>query len=135
LEHLPDPEAALRHALDLLAPGGVFLATVPAFLSLWTRHDDLNHHYTRYTKRSFADVANAANMRVDEARYFFRWTAAGKLATRVIEALIPGAPKAPTVPPAPLNSVLYSLSRLEERMLGGLPVPFGTSLLVVGGKR
>jgi 2-polyprenyl-3-methyl-5-hydroxy-6-metoxy-1,4-benzoquinol methylase len=132
LEHLPDPEAALRHALALLEPGGVFVATVPAFMAFWTRHDDLNHHSTRYTKRSFGALATAADMRVDEARYFFRWTAAGKLAARVAEALVPGAPVAPTVPPGPLNRVLYGLSRIEERLIGGLPVPFGTSLLVVG---
>jgi 2-polyprenyl-3-methyl-5-hydroxy-6-metoxy-1,4-benzoquinol methylase len=135
LEHLPDPEAALRHALNLLEPGGVFLATVPAFMALWTRHDDLNHHYTRYTKSSFETLAAAAGMRIDEARYFFRWTVAAKLATRLVEALVPGAPASPVVPPEPVNRALYALSRLEERLVGGLPAPFGTSLLVVGGKQ
>jgi 2-polyprenyl-3-methyl-5-hydroxy-6-metoxy-1,4-benzoquinol methylase len=132
LEHLAEPEAALRHALSLLEPGGVFVATVPAFMALWTRHDDLNHHFTRYTTRSFGALAAAAGMRVDEMRYFFRWTAAAKLATRVVEAIVPGEPRPPTVPPAPINRALYALSRIEERLLGGLPVPFGTSLLVVG---
>jgi SAM-dependent methyltransferase len=134
LEHLAAPEAALRHALDLLEPGGVFIATVPAFMALWTRHDDLNHHYRRYSKRSFGALAAAADLRIDEARYFFRWTVAAKLATRLVEALVPGAPASPTVPPAPLNRALYLLSRLEERLIGRLPVPFGTSLLVVGGR-
>jgi hypothetical protein len=103
-------------------------------MSLWTQHDDLNHHYTRYTKRSFGALAAAAGMRIDEARYFFHWTVFGKLATRLVEAIKRGAPVPAAVPPAPLNRVLYSLSRLEARLVGGLPVPFGTSLLVVGGK-
>jgi 2-polyprenyl-3-methyl-5-hydroxy-6-metoxy-1,4-benzoquinol methylase len=135
LEHLPDPAAALRHALGLLEPDGVFLATVPAFTALWTRHDDLNHHYTRYDKASFARLAAKAGLRIDEARYFFHWTAAGKIATRIKEALIPGAPASPTVPPAPVNGALYALSRMEARLLGRLPVPFGSSLLAVGGRR
>lgn len=134
LEHLPDPASALRHALSLLAPDGVFLATVPAFMALWTRHDDLNHHYTRYDQRSFRALAAKAGLRVDEARYFFRWTAAAKLATRLAEAVIPGAPKSPRVPPAPINRALYALSRLEEKLLGRLPLPLGSSLLVVGGR-
>ena len=133
LEHLPDPAAALRHALSLLEPAGVFLATVPAFMSLWTRHDDLNHHYTRYDKQSFARLAADAGLRVDEARYFFHWTAAAKLATRVKEALVPGEPATPAVPPGPVNRALYTVSRLEERLLGAVPVPFGSSLLAVGG--
>jgi 2-polyprenyl-3-methyl-5-hydroxy-6-metoxy-1,4-benzoquinol methylase len=133
LEHLPEPAAALRHALSLLEPGGVFLATVPAFMSLWTRHDDLNHHHTRYDKASFRALAAKAGLRIDRSRYFFHWTAAAKIATRVKEALVPGAPASPSVPPAPLNLALYGLSRLEERLLGGVPLPFGSSLLVVGG--
>jgi 2-polyprenyl-3-methyl-5-hydroxy-6-metoxy-1,4-benzoquinol methylase len=133
LEHLPDPAASLRHALSLLEPGGVFLATVPAFMSLWTRHDDLNHHFTRYDMASFRALAADAGLRVDEARYFFSWTAAAKVVTRIKEALIPGEPASPSVPPAPLNRALYGLSRLEERLLGRVPLPFGSSLLVVGG--
>jgi SAM-dependent methyltransferase len=132
-EHLDDPLAALRHALALLEPNGVFVATVPAFLSLWTRHDDLNEHRTRYTKRTFETLADRAGLRIDEIRYLFGWTAAAKVATRVVESIIPGAPKSPSVPPASINGALYMLSRLEERMLGGL-LPVGSSLLVAGGK-
>jgi 2-polyprenyl-3-methyl-5-hydroxy-6-metoxy-1,4-benzoquinol methylase len=135
LEHLPDPAAALRHALTLLAPDGVFLATVPAFMALWTRHDDLNDHYTRYDKRSFRALADIAGLRIDEARYFFHWTAAAKLGTRLVEAIVPGVPASPTVPPEPINAALYALSRLEQRVADVLPLPFGSSLLVVGGRR
>jgi SAM-dependent methyltransferase len=133
LEHLTDPAASLRHALSVLEPGGVFLATVPAFMALWTRHDDLNHHYTRYDKETFGALAVEAGLRVDESRYFFHWTAAAKIGTRLKEALIPGDPASPSVPPEPVNRALYVLSRLEERVLGAIPVPFGSSLLVVGG--
>jgi len=134
LEHLPDPVAALRHALSLLEPDGVFLATVPAFMSLWTRHDELNHHYTRYTTSSFGALASAAGLRIAEERYFFRWTAAAKVATRMKEWAVPGEPRAPTVPPAPINGALYALSRAEEAEFGKVPLPFGSSLLVVGGR-
>jgi SAM-dependent methyltransferase len=134
LEHLPDPTASLRHAMSLLEPDGVFLATVPAFMALWTRHDDLNHHYTRYDETSFRRLAAAGGLRVDESRYFFHWTALAKIATRLKEALIPGAPASPEVPPAPINRTLYALSRMEERLLGSASLPFGSSLLVVGGR-
>jgi len=135
LEHLPDPEAALQQAMLLLAPEGVLLLTVPAFMSLWTRHDDLNHHYTRYTRRTLGALACAAGMQVREMRYFFRWLVPAKLVTRLIEALVPGAPAPPTLPPQPINQALYAISRLEERLLARVPVPFGTSLLAVGRRR
>ena len=132
LEHLDDPVAALRHALTLLEPGGVFVATVPAFMALWTRHDELNHHFTRYDKRSFDALADAAGLEIEEARYFFRWTAAAKLLARVKEALVFAEPTLPAVPPHPLNRALYGISRLEEAMFRRVPIPFGSSLLVVG---
>jgi 2-polyprenyl-3-methyl-5-hydroxy-6-metoxy-1,4-benzoquinol methylase len=132
LEHLEDPVGALRHALALLEPNGVFVATVPAFMALWTQHDELNHHFTRYDKRSFAALAQAAGLDVVEARYFFRWTAAAKLVARAREALLPTTPALPRVPASPINRALYLISRLEEALLGGVPLPFGSSLLVVG---
>ncbi|MEO7455980.1 MAG: class I SAM-dependent methyltransferase, partial [Gemmatimonadaceae bacterium] len=132
LEHLPEPAAALCHAISLLEPDGVFVATVPAFMALWTRHDDLNHHFTRYDRASMDALARAAGLEIVEARYFFRWTAAAKLLTRLAERLTPGAPRAPSVPPAPVNGALYALSRAEELTVGRLPIPFGSSLLVVG---
>lgn len=132
LEHLPDPVTALSHALSLLTPDGVFLATVPAFMALWTRHDELNHHYTRYTTKTFGDLARAAGLRIDEERYFFRWTALAKVGTRIAEWAIPGQPATPAVPAAMVNDALYTMSRVEERVLGRVPLPFGSSLLVVG---
>jgi SAM-dependent methyltransferase len=87
LEHLADPVGALRHALSLLEPGGTFVATVPAFRALWTGHDDLNHHLTRYTRRSFRALARAAGLRIDRERYFFHWTCPVKLLVRLKEAV------------------------------------------------
>ena len=51
LEHLPDPLPPLRRALALVGDRGVLVATVPAFRSLWTSHDDINEHFERYTKQ------------------------------------------------------------------------------------
>jgi SAM-dependent methyltransferase len=134
LEHLRDPVEALRHALALLRPGGRVLVTVPAFRLLWTNHDVLNRHYTRYTRASFARVARAAGLRIDGSRYLFHWLFPAKLGQRLLEAVWPRPPAPPRVPPAWINRVLYLGSRAEQIVLGGLPMPFGTSLLVIGGK-
>ena len=62
LEHLADPAAALRRALALLAPAGRLLVTVPAFNALWTNHDLVNEHVTRYTRRTFRELARQAGL-------------------------------------------------------------------------
>ena len=42
VEHLPDAEAGLRRAAELLNDDGLLIVTVPAFNALWTAHDDFN---------------------------------------------------------------------------------------------
>jgi SAM-dependent methyltransferase len=134
LEHLEEPEAALRHALTLLEPDGVLLVTVPAFNLLWTNHDVLNAHFTRYTRRSFGNLARQAGLRIESSRYFFQWVFPAKLAARAGERLLQLQPKPPAVPPRWINEILYGLSRLEERLVGFLPWPFGSSLMILGSK-
>lgn len=133
LEHIKDPVAALMRALSLLTPTGTFIATVPAFPRLWTNHDVINEHITRFDKKSFGDVACAARLRVDTARYFFHWTYPVKRLLHFVEPLMRLTPAPPRVPAAMLNSVLYTLSRLEQHVLGHVSLPFGSSLLIVGG--
>jgi SAM-dependent methyltransferase len=137
LEHLPEPGAALAYAHELLEPGGTLFVTVPAFPLLWTRHDVLNRHYTRYTRRTLQRLTGDAGFEVQVSRYFYHWMFPAKIATRLLEAVRPSAaPTPPRVPPSWLNRFLYFLSRAEQRALRALPLslPFGSSLLVVARK-
>jgi 2-polyprenyl-3-methyl-5-hydroxy-6-metoxy-1,4-benzoquinol methylase len=132
LEHLDRPAEALSHALSLLSPSGSLVITVPAFRSLWTSWDVMNQHVTRYTKSSFRALARQVGFRVDRCEYFFHWTFPIRFAQRVLESVVPrrSAPL-PAMPPRPVNALLYGLSRAEW----GFKLPFGTSLLVVGGRQ
>ena len=132
LEHLDAPEEALRHAVSLLRAGGMIVATVPAFRLLWTNHDRLNEHRTRFTKRSFCLVAAAAGMEIMEMRYFFNWLFAAKLAARMAESILPREPRTPRIPSSAINGFLYQASRAEEILTRRLRVPFGGSLLAIG---
>jgi 2-polyprenyl-3-methyl-5-hydroxy-6-metoxy-1,4-benzoquinol methylase len=134
LEHLEDAVAALRRVLELLEPGGTFVATVPAFMALWTNHDVLNHHYVRYTKKSFREVAAQAGLHIRKQEYLYYWTCPAKLAIRLRERLFHLEPKPAEVPPAIVNELLFHLSRIEQKIVTPLSLPFGSSLLVVGGK-
>jgi hypothetical protein len=51
---------------------------------------------------------------------------------RLGEAVLHPRPAAPRIPPSRINEWLYRLSRLEQRLLTPLGLPFGSSLLVVG---
>lgn len=135
LEHLTKPDEALRHAMSLLRDDGLILITVPAFRALWTSHDDFNHHQTRYTKRTFFQLAKACGLEIHETHYFFHWTCAVKLLLRLKERIFPSQPRPAHVPPEFLNRLCLQLCWAEQLTLGRLPVPFGSSLLIVGRRQ
>jgi SAM-dependent methyltransferase len=132
IEHLDDPATALRRAVSMLEPTGVILLTVPAFRALWTTHDDVNQHRTRYTQRSMRELARRSGMQIGRMHYFFHWTAPVKLAQRLVEGILRSDRSPAAIPPRPINAALYALTRAEHRLLGRLRLPFGSSLLVLG---
>jgi len=134
LEHLEDSLGALRRVENLLKPGGKLVATVPAFMVLWTNHDVLNHHRTRYTRAALRAITLETGLRIDEERYLYHWTCPVKLGVRMVERLLRSEPKPARVPVRWLNEALYRVSRFEQRTVTRLPMPFGSSLLIVATK-
>jgi SAM-dependent methyltransferase len=51
IEHVKEDGLAASELMRVCASGGSVLATVPAFMSLWSEHDLINHHFKRYVKR------------------------------------------------------------------------------------
>ncbi|HET7040948.1 MAG TPA: class I SAM-dependent methyltransferase [Gemmatimonadales bacterium] len=131
LEHLDRPDAALRRAAELLAPGGRVLVSVPAFPALWTRHDVLNHHRLRYTRGSLTALARGAGLRVEWSRYLFFSVALGKVAVRLAETIGAGRPRPPRVPPAPLNALARAVASVDLAVGRRIPLPLGSSLVAV----
>ena len=132
LEHMPDAPGALRHAKTLLNPNGILIATVPAFNSLWTSHDDLNHHEIRYTKKTFCPIVSESGFDLLESRYLYHWTCPVKLAIRLKESILGANPKSPTVPASFVNQVCFGLSKIEQATISRWGMPFGSSLMVIG---
>ncbi|MEO5826048.1 MAG: class I SAM-dependent methyltransferase [Gemmatimonadales bacterium] len=132
LEHLADPVAALRLARSLLAPGGSLVITVPALPALWTSHDDLNHHFRRYTRDSLDHELRDAGLGIVSARYFFHALGLAKLGVRAFERSREAAPRLPQVPPRFVNAIARAYSMFEYRVTA----PFarllpGSSLMAV----
>jgi SAM-dependent methyltransferase len=70
LEHLDDDAAALKEWRRALSPGGWLVATVPAYRSLWSRHDDVNGHRRRYRRSRLQALLRAAGFATVRMSYF-----------------------------------------------------------------
>jgi len=131
IEHLDDPDAFLRQVRRVAAPGAWFVVTVPAFRALWTAHDDLNAHITRFTRAELGALLSAHGFEVRHARYFFVLLAAVKLAVRGVERILGARPRTPQVPAAPINAALRLVCAAEQAVLGRHALWFGSSLLMI----
>jgi SAM-dependent methyltransferase len=56
LEHIEDDTAAAEWIINHLKPGGLLVATVPAYQWFFSHHDKVNHHFRRYSASRFAKL-------------------------------------------------------------------------------
>lgn len=135
LEHMERPLPALRRAREIMSPGGVLLVTVPAFQALWTRHDDINQHCTRYTRAGLTALVGKAGFETVKSRYFFHWLTLPKWILGRLERRFGTRVDQARLPNAALNALLYTVTRAEQAVsgpFGGFP---GSSLLLVAAPR
>lgn len=56
IEHIEDDSAFVAKIATVVKPGGLFIATVPAHMWLWSNEDERAGHFCRYTKQSFVEL-------------------------------------------------------------------------------
>ena len=131
LEHIENDVEALQHVRRCLAPDGVLVITVPAFSWLWTYHDDINHHFRRYTSKSLNRSVGAAGLSMNVSRYFYSWLIPLKLIVQWKEKLLGVSKATPKIPGKQMNRLFEGIARLEQNLTRRLPVPAGSSLFAV----
>ncbi len=132
LEHMKDDGSALREWKRLLKKGGRMIVFVPAFPFLWSRHDEVNHHFRRYSRSQLKGALLDAGFSVKRVSFWncilFFPAALVRIAQRVLrwqgrESSDQLQPVNPVV-----NSLLVLLVKSENRIMEAADLPFGVSL-------
>ncbi len=135
IEHTPDDRVTLRELRRVCKPGGWLLVTVPAYQALWSRHDDANHHYRRYSRVGLRLAALATGWRVERVTSFNTLLLAPAAAVRLAQRRFRrNAEYKPDLRIGPdwLNGALEQPLALEARWLSrGGTLPAGLSLLAM----
>lgn len=134
IEHLDDERPCLEAAHRALAPGGVLIVTVPAYMFLWGPADELNHHKRRYTATRLRHVIEPA-FDVEHLTYFntllFGLVVAGRMGEIVLRRAGDDTAK---LPPSPVNRMLKQIFSAEAGVVPRHRLPFGVSILCVARK-
>lgn len=88
IEHVEDDQLAVDEMLRVAKPSGLVSVTVPAFMFLWSTHDEVNHHYRRYTMANLTQLFPKSNALVFKSyfNFFLFFPIAG---FRLLSKLIP----------------------------------------------
>ncbi len=133
LEHIERPVEALRSVRGALAPGGQLIVTVPAFPFLWSKHDEANHHFRRYTLRSLTGELSAAGFQVAFHTHYNIALFPPIAAVRLLRKLLPGeeSDNEGSLNSGLANTILTRTFSAEGHLVSRVRFPFGVSLLVI----
>jgi SAM-dependent methyltransferase len=135
IEHTPEDHPALAELLRVCRPGGFMLVTVPAYPSLWSLHDEANHHFRRYSRRSLREALVGAGWGLCRISSFNSLLLAPAAVVRLSQRRRGGTNGYTNdleVGPAWLNTALEQPLRAEASWLArGHTLPAGLSLIAV----
>lgn len=126
IEHV-DPDALLGTARRLVRPDGRLLLSAPAFPSLWSAMDELAGHRCRYRLSMLRRELARNGWRLAGHTHYQCLLFPAMLLSRKLSGGTPASLE--RSPPAWLDHLLGTVNRLETALLGGLPLPFGSSLI------
>lgn len=132
LEHIEDDARALQSITRVLKPGGVLIATVPAFGFLWGSQDNISHHVRRYSRDEFLSLTTTTTLH-RETFFFFNFILFFPvlLVRSILKSLGKDQVKENNINTGTLNVFLTKLFELDIAIARRIPIPFGVSMLTV----
>jgi SAM-dependent methyltransferase len=137
IEHVSDDQLFVGELARVIAPGGSLAVHVPAWPSLWSRHDEVLEHKRRYTRASLRALLAGSGLTLD----FLGWTNftifAPTVALRWTRRKISQEPTSAdlgVVPPA-INTILRGIYRIEAALAATTGLPVGVSLAAIATRR
>lgn len=139
LQCVQDDVSALREMARVVRPGGMVVLTLAALDVLSGDHGEVWGEVRRYTPARARVLVEQAGLRVERVQFMFATLLPLMLAVRTMQRVSRPFRRVRDdsdirVPLAPINQALVYLVRGEAAVARYVPVPIGSSLLVVARK-
>jgi len=135
LEHIEDDSGALNNVASQLNFNGMLLITVPAYMFLWSAHDEIHHHHRRYTRKRLEDIIVKSGLKIKYSTYFNTLLFPIVYSVRLVGKLVNKNQASDANMPSPIvNQLLQYIVQLENLILKLITLPFGVSILVIAEK-
>jgi ubiquinone/menaquinone biosynthesis C-methylase UbiE len=138
-EHFQDDVQAMAEVYRVLSPGGLLIVTVPAFMALWSPHDEAYHHFRRYRRAQLRGRLQSVGFDCRRMSYSSMLAFLPVLLMRRMRSLLSSSSEEASsdfsVPmPRPLEWLADGLTRAEIAVEKRIDLPFGVSLYGVMSK-
>lgn len=141
IEHVQDDQQGVQELKRVTKPDGNVIVTVPAFMFLWSQHDEVNHHFRRYTAPRLRQLFISSG-RIAYISYFNALLFPPIALFRIISRFLPrksvdgDQSDFAVVNGKIINSLLYAVFYVEHLFIKiGARFPVGISLALVWKKR
>ena len=139
LQSVPDDLGALKEMARILKPGGYAVLNVSALELLRADHAEVWNELHRYTPATAGRLVGDAGLQVVRISFLFASVFPLMLGVRMWQKLLrpfrePQGDSELHVPPEPINAALTWLVEREAALSRRLPMPIGSSLLIVARK-
>lgn len=139
IEHVEEDQLGVDEMKRVCKSDGHVFVTVPAFMSLWSDHDVINHHFRRYIHPQLEGIFSD-NGKIIYSSYFNTLLFLPILLARKVSNLFSSDKKEAEsdfekFKPGFLNSILYRFFLIENWFTSrSIKFPFGVSLLLIWKK-
>lgn len=132
IEHVSDPVKLIKGLSEYLNEEGIFIIFCPAFMFLWSWHDEVNRHKKRYTACELLNIARDAGLKNIFCSYWNITLFIPALIIRNLKNFFNIKTSDFYQFPSLVNSLISFLIKIENYMIiKGIKIPFGVSILSV----
>ncbi|MGE5474763.1 MAG: class I SAM-dependent methyltransferase [Ignavibacteriales bacterium] len=136
LEHIDDDGKVLKCIYDMLSEDGIGIITVPAFMFLWSKHDELNHHKRRYLLTELDNKLREAGLKVQKISYFNFILFLPVVIVRMLGKIMARKSNKSdlTYSNSFFNLIFKEMFSFERHLLSCFNLPFGVSIIAIVNK-